>query len=158
MHLKLANEMEMELIRNNGRSIPDDNDSAQFAIAISNPIVDHNEVSSIHVNKLSDITNLNISCYCGICSKTGYNSRTYDMNNCEDDYSEHENENTSQCCGICGYTGYNSCTCTSQDGYDMPLLVVGHNNEVDINNDNKSRHCGTCSKASHNASTCNTMK
>ncbi|KAF0558838.1 hypothetical protein F8M41_007798 [Gigaspora margarita] len=106
------------------------------------------------------------------------------MNNSENDYSKYENEdlfllvernntensnftnqvlnyeNNSRYCGICGQAGHNARICTSQDGYNILLTGVGHNNEslkrtIDINNNNKSYHCGTCSKAGHNARTYN---
>ncbi|CAG8768437.1 2827_t:CDS:2, partial [Cetraspora pellucida] len=149
-----------------------DNKYKKQKVDNTNKII-HSETLNIHRDKLSEITNMNVSRRCGVCGQAGHNSRTchehnnlllsLERYNAENPDSESMDKNLtshaniSRCCGICGQVGHNARTYVSQDeniNYeaDDSLLSV-ENNIVNVtkiadrnitSHDNKSHHCSVC--------------
>ncbi|CAG8451332.1 1561_t:CDS:2 [Racocetra fulgida] len=136
MHLKLANKMEIELIRNNGHNIQNDDDPAQFAITISNPI---GVYSKGRKPKNGRLISFNDNKYKKrkIDNTTRVDHKALGVH--RNELSDITNLNVSHRCGICGKTGHNSHICNmnspNEDDYsdhkddDLSLLVEKNNME-----------------------------
>ncbi|CAG8507485.1 13638_t:CDS:2 [Gigaspora rosea] len=153
-------EMEMQILTKDSRNILDDN-PAEFAATISNPIgihskgrkpkntaqnsfkkvkvgsvnqIDYGDTLNTYRSELRDIIAItkNLSRHCGICGQVGHNARTYNL-----DSSSNRIINMNQ-------------KCYSDQNYDLPLSITKHSensNLVDV--------YVACGQTGYNARTCN---
>ncbi|CAG8834689.1 41769_t:CDS:2, partial [Gigaspora margarita] len=99
----------------------------------------HSEALNIHRDELSEITNVHMSHYCGICGQAGHNSRTCNLDNTtQDGYNDTESDNLS----------------LSVEKYNEENLNIESTAKNYTSYENTSRHYSACGQVGYNARTC----